>query len=242
MNTRNTNAVRGFVLRSGEDGLAIVRATLGFYDRAAQQGFVALRLPLAHPTDTFVGPPPRPIRPKYAARVLRSLTPEGESVAMRYEGTAPSARYIAARSHEPEFAGARVAYFDEMYRLEMEEELDDRHLRAHEEHIGRLILRPPPFVGRAVFGQPQPLRLRERAFARDVFPERQRRRMRMAQRLSDDDAPQRQYRRAVDLHHAHGWRDTGGRGKRCDGIRPVILQAPPSPLPLMQQPQSAPRQ
>jgi histidyl-tRNA synthetase len=103
---------------------------LSFYEHATARGFVVIKFPLAHLSDTFIGQAPRPIMPKNSARVMRSHTPEGGSIAIRYEGTAPAARYVAGLSHEHDFGGARLAYFDEMYRLEMEDELDDRHFRA----------------------------------------------------------------------------------------------------------------
>jgi ATP phosphoribosyltransferase regulatory subunit len=130
MDAMDHHGVRGFGLRAGEDSLTLVRAMRTFYEAAAARDFVPLKLALAHPPDTFIGPAPRPIRPKDAARVLRGVTPEGATVAIRYEGTAPTARHVAACSRAPGFVGARFAYFDEMCRLEMEEDLDDRHMRT----------------------------------------------------------------------------------------------------------------
>ena len=91
----------------------------------------AIELPLAAPVADFVGRAPRPLSERNVRRLFSAITPEGTPCALRYEGTALTAKYVAAELNiDPSIQLRRYHYFQEMVRVELAEDLDEHHYRA----------------------------------------------------------------------------------------------------------------
>jgi histidyl-tRNA synthetase len=100
------------------------------FNRCAQESNSQwLGLPLMSPSDTFIGRSFRPLSEKHASRVLTSALPEGKAVALRYEGTAPTARYAVEVLQRTGASALTCHYMQPMLRIEESSELDARHYR-----------------------------------------------------------------------------------------------------------------
>ncbi len=94
-------------------------------------GSVAIEVPIAAPVSNFLGRPPRPLTEKSSHRLFAAVLSDASSMAIRYEGTALVAKWVAAQvSAEPGKSIYLRHYFQEMLRVEPSSDLDHVHLRS----------------------------------------------------------------------------------------------------------------
>lgn len=121
----------GFNYRLKDEILARQKLQSIFNRLSENYNSTPIELPLVAPTWCFIGKTPKPLNERQSHKLLIGHLPDGNSVAVRYEGTSLTAQMVAANIlNNSSILNARYHYFQEMVRLEYNHELDDKHLRS----------------------------------------------------------------------------------------------------------------
>jgi histidyl-tRNA synthetase len=122
--------VPGFAFREEAEIMARKRLDALFFAIAREFDARPIELPLVVSARVFLGGPPQPLMEKDAGRVITAVAPDGTPIAIRYEGTTLAAMWAARTAANVNFTGVRLAYFQEMVRLEQTAALDAMHRRC----------------------------------------------------------------------------------------------------------------
>lgn len=100
-----------------------------FIDLVKQHGGEQIELPLIAPASNFLGGGFRPLPEKDSSKLFASVTTDANAMAVRYEGTALTAKLVASEVGDDAYL-RKYAYFQEMVRIEPTQELDEKHFRS----------------------------------------------------------------------------------------------------------------
>lgn len=100
-----------------------------FIDMIKQHGGEQIELPLIAPASNFLGGGFRPLPEKDSSKLFKSVTTDASAMAVRYEGTALTAKLVASEISNIPYR-KKYAYFQEMVRIEQTQELDAKHFRS----------------------------------------------------------------------------------------------------------------
>ena len=121
----------GFKYRTAQEIVARKKVEVVFDNLSTACGSQPLEVPLAAPVTNFLGKAPRPLAEKDSHRLFTSVTTDGKAMAIRYEGTALTAKFVAAQlKQKSALTSFDYHYFQEMVRVEVSEDLDKRHFRS----------------------------------------------------------------------------------------------------------------
>lgn len=121
----------GFRFREEEEITKRKKAEAAFDQLMRKKGSRLLELPLCAPVSNFLGSPPLPLSEKNGDKLFKAVSTDGTALAVRYEGTALTAKWVANEIRlAGNFSSIRHHYFQEMVRIEHTAELDQKHFRS----------------------------------------------------------------------------------------------------------------
>lgn len=100
-----------------------------FVRLSREHGAEPIELPLIAPASNFLGSGFRPLPEKDSSKLFASVTTDANAMAVRYEGTALTAKLVASEVGESSYR-KKYTYFQEMVRIEASKDLDARHFRS----------------------------------------------------------------------------------------------------------------